>query len=442
MKVMKFRFLKNMVGAMLILFSAVGITDAAGNENSYELDSLLQHMIANNPNILKAQQSLVQADEQMELVRSALRPLVNGVASYTRVGPVSKFDLPGLGEAELNPANNMNAEVSYEQTLYDFGRTDKSLAVEKARKELLNESIGQLQEQLSLKMINTYFQVVFLQNAIEINQEEMANLQEHEQTVTKKLDAGTSTKYELLSTQVRISKLKSKRVDLKSLRTKELAVLSTLVGEDFESDVKFPEELPQLLVQTEVGTALQQAFANRDQIKIAETQEKIADLQKEAIHSSVNPSISAMASAGLKNGFEPDIQEIRPNYAVGVGLHVPIYSASKTKHQLALQEAKQEELHYATEAEKRNVKQDVIQSIEDLKAAKLKIEQNEMQFQQAEEAYKLAEVSFNAGSITNLDLLDASTNLEDSKLELLKTKIDYLLAGYQLKHTTGEKLYQ
>jgi outer membrane protein TolC len=123
-------------------------------------------------------------------------------------------------------------------------------------------------------------------------------------------------------------------------------------------------------------------------------------------------------------------------------LHVPIYSASKTKHQLALQEAKQEELHYATEAEKRNVKQDVIQSIEDLKAAKLKIEQNEMQFHQAEEAYKLAEVSFNAGSITNLDLLDASTNLEDSKLELLKTKIDYLLAGYQLKHTTGERLYQ
>jgi outer membrane protein TolC len=236
-------------------------------------------------------------------VRSALRPLVNGVASYTHVGPVSKFDLPGLGEAELNPANNIDAGVSYEQTLYDFGRTDKSLAVEKARKELLNESIGQLQEQLSLKLINTYFRVVFLQNAIEINDEEMNNLQEHEQTVTKKLDAGTSTKYELLSTQVRISRLKSKRVDLESLRTKELAVLSALVGIDFELDVQFPEELPRLIVQTETGTAVEKAFANRDQIKIAETQEKIADLQKEAIHSSVKPSLSAMASAGLKNGL-------------------------------------------------------------------------------------------------------------------------------------------
>jgi outer membrane protein TolC len=439
---MKLKILINRIAVTLICFCAAGPAKAAGNSSPYKLDSLLHQMITNNPNILKAQQSLVQADEQMQLVRSVLRPLVNGIASYTHVGPVSKFDLPGLGEAELNPANNIDAGVSYEQTLYDFGRTDKSLAVEKARKELLNESIGQLQEQLSLKLINTYFRVVFLQNAIEINDEEMNNLQEHEQTVTKKLDAGTSTKYELLSTQVRISRLKSKRVDLESLRTKELAVLSALVGIDFELDVQFPEELPRLIVQTETGTAVEKAFANRDQIKIAETQEKIADLQKEAIHSSVNPSLSAMASAGLKNGFEPDIQEIRPNYTVGVGLHVPIYSASKTKHQLALQEAKQEELHYATEAEKRNVKQDVIQSIEDLKAAKLKIEQNEMQFHQAEEAYKLAEVSFNAGSITNLDLLDASTNLEDSKLELLKTKIDYLLAGYQLKHTTGERLYQ
>ncbi|WP_163710334.1 TolC family protein [Mangrovibacterium lignilyticum] len=435
-------YLKNTLGAVLLWLCASGFSLAAGSSGQYELDSLLQQMIRNNPAVLKAQQSLVQADEQMQLVQSALRPMVTGGASYTRVGPISKFDLPGIGEAELNPADNISAGINYEQTLYDFGRTGKLVAVEQARKLLLNESIEQLQEQLSLKLINSYFQVVFLQNAIEINDEEMATLQEHKQTVTKKLDAGTSTKYELLSTQVRISKLKSKRVDLEALRTKELAVLSTLVGLDFDSQVKFPEELSQLLVQAELGQALEQAFANSDQIKIAKEQENIASLQANAIHAQVNPSISALATVGVKNGFEPDIQEIRPNFTVGVGVQVPIYSASKTKHQLALQQAKQEELRYATESAKQGVKQEVIQSIEDLKAAKLKIEQVEMQFEQANEGYRLAEVSFRSGTITNLDLLDASTNLEDSKLELIKTKIDYLLAGYQLKHATGEKLYQ
>ena len=436
------RYLKYGVLAIL-LFCGLQRTAIAGEGSQVvSLDSLLHQMISFNPDVLKAQQSLVQADEQMQLVQSALRPLLSGSASYSRIGPISKFDLPGLGAAELNPANNMSASINYEQTLYDFGHTSKSLAVENARKQLLNESIEQMQEELSLKLINTYFQVVYLQNALEINAEEMETLHEHEQTVSKKLDAGTSTKYELLSTQVRISKLNSKGVDLESLRIRELAVLSALVGIDFDSNVKFPETLPQLLIPSDVNQALEHAYQKRNQLKIAREQETIAALQLNSIRTEMNPTISALASVGAQNGYEPDIKEIRPNYAVGVGVHIPIYSASKNKHELLLQQSRQDELRYASESAKRNVKKEVVQSIGDLKAAKRKIDQDEMQLEQAKEAYKLAEVSFKSGSITNLDLLDASTNLEDSKLELLKTQIDYLLAGYQLKHASGEILYQ
>ena len=417
---------------------------AWGQENgkNLALDSLLQEMIHNNPDVLRAKKSLDEVDIQMKIIEDNLKSVVNGVGSYTRIGPVTTFDFPGLGEFKLNSADNYEASINYDQTIFDFGKTENASALENERKELLHASIGQLQQKLSIQLIHTYYQVVFIQNALKINEEEQANLDKHLQTVKKKLEAGTSTKYVILSTQVRLSKLDSKRVDLEALRNKELAVLEHLVGYSFSKSIEFPDELPELVVSTEVDGLLNHAFENRDELKIAMEQEKLSELKSETIKDEMKPEIGIHASVGGKNGYTPDLNQVKANFTAGVGVHIPIYDGSKKKHRLALEQVRLDEFKYATESTKRAVKEDVVRAVEDFRAAKLKSEKEKLQVQQAEEAYKLAEVSFDSGVITNLDLLDASTNLEDSKLQLLKTNIDYLLAGYNVSLAMGDKLYE
>lgn len=56
-------------------------------------------------------------------------------------------------------------------------------------------------------------------------------------------------------------------------------------------------------------------------------------------------------------------------------------------------------------------------------------------------AYSLAETSFLAGVITNLDLLDSNTAVSESKLMLLQSRIDYAASIYKLKAALGERLY-
>ena len=60
---------------------------------------------------------------------------------------------------------------------------------------------------------------------------------------------------------------------------------------------------------------------------------------------------------------------------------------------------------------------------------------------QALKAYSLAETSFKSGTITNLDLLDANTSVSESRLMLLKARIDYAVSIYKLKAALGERLY-
>jgi outer membrane protein TolC len=70
-----------------------------------------------------------------------------------------------------------------------------------------------------------------------------------------------------------------------------------------------------------------------------------------------------------------------------------------------------------------------------------KMKQQELQLDQAIKANELAETSFRSGIITNLDLLDANTSLSQSRLMLLKSKIDYVVSIYRLKAALGMRLY-
>ena len=98
-------------------------------------------------------------------------------------------------------------------------------------------------------------------------------------------------------------------------------------------------------------------------------------------------------------------------------------------------------MSYESEFTKRNISNELSEAEAYMIAALKKINQFELQLEQAVKAYSLAETSFKSGVITNLDLLDANTAVSESKLMLLKARIDYAASVYKLKAAMGERLY-
>ena len=98
-------------------------------------------------------------------------------------------------------------------------------------------------------------------------------------------------------------------------------------------------------------------------------------------------------------------------------------------------------MSYESELTKRTISDEVYEAEARMVAEKKKISQFVLQLEQALKAYSLAETSFKSGVITNLDLLDANTAVSESKLMLLKARIDYAVSIYKLKAAMGERLY-
>jgi outer membrane protein TolC len=101
----------------------------------------------------------------------------------------------------------------------------------------------------------------------------------------------------------------------------------------------------------------------------------------------------------------------------GVGISIPIVSASRPKIQRKMAEVQMAATKNSLETVAVNVRKDLAIIHEDYINLQQKTEQTNILVQQAEKAFKLAQVRFKEGLITNVELLTLqAVLLEDAKL--------------------------
>lgn len=409
-------------------------------EDSLSLDWIIQKVIETHPMVQSAEEALNKADARIGLARSGYYPNVGISASVTNIGPVPKLTIPDMGTFSFVPGVNLNGELSVQQNIYDFGKTDQDVAVADEGKKLTEQSMVQVKQNLAMKSIEIFYALDFLQEAIKIKAQQLQTLHEHLDFVEKMKETGSATDYEVLSTKVKISAVESQQLDLDAMREVQLSGLNALLGLPAETFHNVKQMMQ--AEKTVVGDSLlDYALNNRNELVMAKEKEQLAAMQLDVVKLKNKPSLYLIANGGLKNGYIPEINKIRPNYVVGFGMNIPIFDGTKEKYNLLQAQSEVESIRFETEMTKRKISGEVVENETNVRTASKKISQAKLQLEQAEEALSLAEVSYKSGVITNLDLMDATTAVSESRLQLLKAKIDYTVNAYKLKSAIGEILY-
>jgi outer membrane protein TolC len=429
---------------LLLFFISIKPHDVSGqtiSNDSISLETIIKQVVFQHPSIQSAVEALNAADARIAQAKSALHPMVDGEASYTRIGPVPSISIPGLGSFDMAPANVYNASINYYQNLFDFGKSDSEIAIEKESKELLKMNIEQVKQKLAINTVNSFYTLAFLQESLRIKDNQLNTLNAHLTFVEKRKETGSATQFEVLTTKVKISAIESQKLDIITAIKIQQGLLNTLMGRSEKTAFTVKPSLALLLTAIPSDSLVAYAINNRDEIKINKEKTTIAELRLKSTKTLLNPVVSAYASAGGKDGYFPNLNAPKLNFSAGVGLKVPIFDAYRNKNSQLQAKSSIISSQFETEVSKRNVINEVVENDANLIAALKKIEQFKMQLLQAQEALNLAETSYQNGTITNLDLLDATTSLSESKLLLLKAKIDYAVGQYRLKVSLGDRLY-
>jgi outer membrane protein TolC len=411
--------------------------------DSLSLHDILIEVIHNYPAIKKTQTDIESSEAKIGLAKTAYLPDVYASGSFTYLGPTTQLSLPGLGSFLLYPPDMYSAALNISESIYDFGKADKSITFEKQSKELVILNVDLLKQKLSGMLIGNFYSIVFLQEAIKIKDEELATLNEHLTFVEKKFATGSATNYEILTTKVRISSIENQKTDLLNALQIQLGQLNSFLGKPQELKLTVKKEIiaPQPIATND--SLFSFALNHRNEMKIASQKSVLAESHLKVVNSQNNPSLNFFGSGGYKNGYyDTKYQDAANlNFAVGVGIKVPIFDANRSKYLKIQANSDIQGNVQETELARRTIVNEVIESKANAQSALKKVSQSELQVEQAQQAYSLAETSYNAGAITNLDLLDSFTSLSESKLVLLKTKIDYSASLLKLKIALGEQIY-
>jgi outer membrane protein len=413
---------------------------AAVKSDSLSLKSLIAVVINTHPTVRGAEEALKNADARIGLARTGYYPVVDAGANFSTIGPVMKISIPSMGTFQLYPESNYSANVNFRQVIYDFGRTRTNIEIENEGRIIGEKALDQVRQKLALATINNFYTLAFLQHAIKIMDEQLATLQAHLKYIETLKSTGSATEYQVLSTKVKISTSESQKSDLAAALAIQQAYLCSLTGINNQVPV-VKEELVINAQLTPADSLLSFAYNNRDEMAINHEKTVLAGLRYQLTKSLDKPVINFMATGGAKNGYLPDLYQLRANYAVGVGISVPIFDGMKTKYNLLQAESAINSLSFENEGTRRSITSEVREAQEYVISAKQKEIQFSLQLEQAQKAYSLAETSFRSGVITNLELLDANTTVSQSMLMLLKARIDYAASIYRLKATLGERLY-
>jgi len=429
-----------MLRLLMMFLVALQFINAQSVQDSLTVKNAIDLTLKNYPLIQQATERINVAEAKIKEQQSSLYPIVNANASYTRLGPIPAIVF-GSETFELFPANNYDVNVSLFHTLYDFGKRDAMIDLTKSLKQSEIDNVDFVKSALAFQTVQTFYSILLLQRSIAVKDTDIANLNDHLSFTNKRVETGSATDFDVLTTKVRISNAENQKLDLQNLLDKQIVLLKKLTGISYESDAKLSGDFSFNRFNVNKDSLLEVAFQQRPEMKLALDQENSAHLQKNLAGLGNMPSLNVNLSYGFKNGFIPNLDVLRGNWVAGVGVSVPIFNGFRTSanEEEADANIKVSETH--TLQVKKDITAEVQQAIEDLKTKVDKISATEIQVNYAEESIKRANLQYKNGVVTNLDLLDSENSLEMAQLQYLQAIYDAIISNYNLKKAVGDVIW-
>jgi len=410
-------------------------------QDSLTVDQAVKLVVENHPAVLQASEGISSSRARVEQSKSAYYPDISGVASYSRIGPIPNLEIPGRLSEPLYPTDNYDAHLSLRQTVYDFGKRANSTSLAKSDLQTASDYVDLVKSNLSYQVIQNFYAILFLRQNIIVLDDQIAALNQHLEVTKKKVEAGTATDFDVLTTRVRIAATQSQRIDIVNALHKQENNFRQMTGVPQDDSLLLKGEFQARSVSLDSDFLILLAESQLPEAKLSKNSEETAHIQRQLASLGNRPSLNLNLQYGFKNGYFPELNTIKGNWVAGVQFQTPIFDGFRTRSQVSQAHANLNAAREHTRDIGRQITANVKQAISDVQAGQEKLATSEPQVAQAEQAVSIAEARYSAGVATNLDLLDAETSLANARLIRLRALYELVISQYALDKAVGNRIW-
>ncbi|HCA78732.1 MAG TPA: hypothetical protein DEP53_03255 [Bacteroidetes bacterium] len=402
--------------------------------------------LGQNAQVIQAMESLIGAEAKISESRSALLPAVNALAAYARLGPIASYTV-NIGPMvppitmKFGVENTYSAGVSVQHSLFNWGRAEAGIEISEAGARMSQSGLELARQAAANQVIQLFYGILVSKEAIGVLDQSIRSLENRLDILTKRFDAGLASNFDLLTMEVQIASIRSRKVDTQSNLRKLEFLFNRFLGREIETPVELHGELKYTSPGIDGQRLKETAATQRRELEQLKQQEAMSLAQVNLTNSFDKPNVNLSLTWGLRNGYMPNLDVLRGNWNAGLVLSYPVFDGFKTKNQLEQAEVNVRLAQLRYNDVKTAITMEVNQTLVDLQANEEKIGIEQLKVRLAEEALKIADERFAKGLLSTTDLLDSQTSLENARLNLLQATYSAILARYSLDKAVGKAPY-
>jgi outer membrane protein TolC len=379
--------------------------------------------------------------QRTQFMSSYLLPSVNAFGTYNYITPVGQIPFPSGPNEVMNirfqPNNNVNIGLNASYTILDFGRAKAN--IDRSKMELASSklSIESAKNQIAAQVAQTFFTLAFLQESIRIEDSLITTLDENFSVTQKRVQQGDALQLDLMNLQSSIDLEKNRRLELQSAFEKQTLLLEYICGKspaknelrlDFKSDDS-----------AEALALLQLSESQNPEFALIKSKKEATRLDAFQLERSYLPTLSINAGTGFRNAYQPDIYEMRYNYAFGFSLNAPLYQGGRSRIQKKINGSLLKLNDLAYDNLQKTTKRDLMQAQTELASLKNRLANASNMVENAREAVRVGKVRYTNGTASHTDYMNAISNLQRVQLTLVNYTYQLCLTRIEIARLSGNR---
>lgn len=443
--------MKKTIPSLLFLLLCLARTSAASDTNSapgwltrpLSLLECANIALEQNATILKAQSDLESAYGVVVQTRAIALPQLsaNGQYRYTETRAIESF--PGTSV----PNQNWTTALQLVQTIYSGG---KLVAAVKAAKVTKEQALAQYQSTLQDTLLSVrlaYYDILLAAEQIVVNQASVNLLQKELDDQQHRYDAGTVPHFNVLRAKVSLANARPALLQAQNNYRIAKNALCNLLGYNLPRDIW--ENIPLTLTDKldaqpydiNLSDGIQQALEKRPELVALRKTEELQRLNITDAASGYQPQLQVFAGYTWFNeqygNPEPSLNNYLDGWNAGAQVSWDIFDGMLTRGKVAQAKAQYQKSKTAVEEEGRTIELEVRTAYSDFLEAQEVLESQKTVLEEAEESLREANARADAGTGTQLDVLDAENQLTQARSTNAQALHDYDAARAEYQRAIG-----
>ncbi|HPY96089.1 MAG TPA: TolC family protein [Candidatus Cloacimonadota bacterium] len=365
----------------------------------------------------------------------------NNVTSESNLAStLDKLLLPGKSTEEASIA----AQLKAQQVLFSGGKLINGIKVAQKYRNLQKKTYELQEEQLVFDITKAYYELVLLNEVVNIQREALDLANSHFQRVQNLNENGLVSEYDLLRADLEVSKLAPALEDIENKFVIAQTNFKRQIGELSSDDLVFDDKLEKVTVPSlTLDEAINNGLENRIELYLSDLSVEMYQVKHNAEKGNYLPNVLLTADItkfSSTKEFEIKSENFGTQYSAGIVFQIPLFTgmSNNAKIQQTKHELKKAEL--GNMDAKDLIKLEITNNWQSLQTAVQQLNVQEKNIKTAEKGYEIANERYENNIGIQLEILDAQTQLNGAKVSYIQALYQLNIAVNSFNKSIGTKL--